>query len=128
MDIIDYLKEKITEELPAYIVEQKQNIINDQLRLYQWPPLTLEYAKRKKTQFGFAYPMLKATGELLDSFTIDVEEDSEGITFVVRNSVPYFEYANAQRNISDFSDEDLEQINTYVGIIVKNALENIEYE
>lgn len=123
MTLIEFVKEQVTANLPAAIIEQKKSIINNQTRKAQWPDLTEEYANKKVKKYGFKYPMLKATGELLDSFKIDISDSGDTLSFTVANSADYYGYANALRNVGDFSDEDISQLEEIIGTIIKMSVE-----
>ncbi len=121
-EIIKIIQERISEELPAFIIKQKQDIIVDQKRRGEWPDLTPAYAERKLKQYGFTYPMLQRTGDLAEAFQVDIIESPTGLSVSLSNSVEYFDYVNNLRNILDYTEEDFDDILDFINEIAADAI------
>lgn len=123
MELLDHLKTVLIEAVPPLIIEQKKRIIESQERRGEWSDLTKPYARRKEKEVGFVYPMLKASGDLMDSFVVNVSDEGTKLTFYVGNLVSYFENVDSLRNISEFSQENLDELSEKIDIIVESAIQ-----
>lgn len=125
-EIITIIKSSLIREFPNIIIAQKKNIIEDQLREGDWPDLSSAYKKQKASEYGFVYPMLKASGELMNSFVVEISEQDESLEFTVTNSVEYFNTVDKERNISSFTQEDMDELTVAVAAIIEQALQGVE--
>ena len=124
-EIITVIKSNLIREFPNIIIAQKKEIIEDQLRNDHWKDLSFSYKKEKEAEYGFIYPMLKASGELMNSFIVEVMDQENGLEFTVSNTVEYFDKINRERPILNYTEQDMDALTIAVVEIIKQSIQGI---
>ena len=120
--ILTTIKSRLIESFPEIIIQQKKTIIQDGLRNNEWSDLTEGYKKQKQREYGFEYPMLKASGDLMNSFIVEVQESETSLHFEVKNNVQYFNTVDSRRNISSFSEKDMDELTNLVAEVIQETI------
>lgn len=148
--ITQLIKDAITRDLPPFMIEQKQEIIDSggTKNGRSWKPLAAQTVQRKKRE-GKPFPNapLKGWGDLYNDFTADkTGQTTNSMTFTLDNTaegndgydwMPSTKYAELQdkgyspnpwgrvtpaRPFLDYNDEDLEEITKQIVVIITKAL------